>query len=263
MDSNSDSSRPDTQGNLHPPMPRMRDSDEPTPLWRLCRFVSRGFFIYAFRGRMLGRENVPEKGGALIVSTHQSYFDPVLASLGFDRETSFMARESLFVNHDFAWLIRSLNAYPVSRNTTDMRAVKETLRRLKSGKKVLVFPEGTRTPDGRIGKLQPGVAAIAKQANVTVVPTLIEGACDVLPRQASFPRLARIIVKFAPPITPEEVKAAGKQELLEQIDRTLREMQSEVRRIYNLPPWPEAKNTSVGTSVRPREISAVVGSSGT
>jgi len=206
--------------------------------WRFWRITARWIHTLAFQGRVLDVRNVPRKGGVLLVSTHQSFFDPVLASLAFDRECNFMAREDLFRNRWFASFIGSLNAFPVRRNSADMRAIKETLRRLKCGRIVLVFPEGTRTSDGRIGELQPGVAAIAKQAKVTIVPTLIEGAYNVLPRYARLPRQARIVVKYAPPIGRDEVAAMTKQALMARIDRTLRRMQAEVRGIYRFPPWP-------------------------
>jgi 1-acyl-sn-glycerol-3-phosphate acyltransferase len=222
-------------------MPQQRPDNHMRLYWHFWRITARWIYVTAFRGRVLGAKNVPREGGVLLVSTHQSYIDPVLASLAFDRETDFMARESLFYYPRFAKLISSLNAFPVRRNTADLRAIKETLRRLKSGKMVLVFPEGTRSPDGRIGELQPGVAAIAKQAEVTVVPTLIEGAYNVWPKQSRWPRPARIIVRYAPAIPPEQVAAMGKHELIARIDRTLREMQAEVRRIYGFPPLPGNK----------------------
>ena len=221
-----------------PPVPAMRRNDPMRLWWRFWRITARSIYTVAFKGRVLDVKNVPRKGGVLLVSTHQSFFDPVLASLVFDRECNFMARENLFHNRWFGWFIGSLNAFPVRRNSADMRAIKETLRRLKSGRIVLVFPEGTRTPDGRIGELQSGVAAIAKQAKVTIVPTLIEGAYNVWPRHMRLPRTARIVVKYAPPIGPDEAAAMTKDALMTRIDRTLREMQAEVRRIYHFPPWP-------------------------
>lgn len=221
-----------------PPMPSAGGHDEMRLWWRAWRIIARSIFTVAFHGRALGVKNVPREGGVLLVSTHQCFFDPVLASLAFDRECNFMARESLFYNRPFASLIGSLNAFPVRRNTADLRAIKETLRRLKSGQMVLVFPEGTRTADGRIGELQPGAAAIAKQAKATVVPTVIEGAYNVWPRQAWVPRPAKVIVRYAPPIHPEECAAMNKAELTDRIERTLRQMQAEVRRIYRFPPLP-------------------------
>ncbi len=219
-------------------MPPGREADHLRPRWRFWRVLARTIFFLVFRGRLLGVKNVPRKGPVLLVSTHQSVMDPVLASLAFDRECNFMARETLFANKFFARLITGLNAFPVRRNSADMRAIKETLRRLKKGLMVLVFPEGTRTTDGTIGALQPGVAAIAKQSKATVVPTLIEGAYDAWPRDARLPRPSRVVVRYGPPITPARAATMTKQELIEEIDRSLRQMQAEVRRTYGFAPLP-------------------------
>jgi 1-acyl-sn-glycerol-3-phosphate acyltransferase len=219
-------------------MPVARPDDSMRLWWSFWRIIARSILVLAFRGRVLGVKNVPRTGSVLLVSNHQSVMDPPLASLAFDRECQFMARETLFANRFFARLISSLNAFPVRRNTADMRAIKETLRRLKRGQMVLVFPEGTRTTDGRIGRLQPGVASIAKQARATVVPTLIEGAYTVWPRYAVLPRFARVIIKYGPPICPEETAALSKEAIMERIDCTLRQMQADVRTIYRFPPLP-------------------------
>jgi 1-acyl-sn-glycerol-3-phosphate acyltransferase len=224
-----------------PEMPEMRSHGPMRPWWRLARALARTIFILAFKGRVIGAANVPREGAVLLVSTHQSFFDPVLASLAFDRECNFMARESLFNNSVLRRLICSLNAFPVRRNSADLRAIKETLRRLKKGAMVLVFPEGTRTTTGRIGSLQPGVAAIARQAKVTVVPTLIEGAFNVWPRDAKWPRLSRIVVRYAPAISPVQVAAMSKEELIQRIDRTLRDMQEQVRSVYPFQPFRDGR----------------------
>ncbi len=232
------SGKDNTTDRPRPEIPDLTPTDAMRPRWRFWRVVARTLFFAIFRGRVLGLRNVPRSGPVLLVSTHQSVMDPVLASLAFDRECNFMARESLFEHKLFAKLIGGLNAFPVRRNTADMRAIKETLRRLKAGRMILVFPEGTRTTDGRIGELQPGVAAIAKQAKATVVPTLIEGAYEAWPRDAKLPRLSKVVVRYDEPITPDQAAGMSKGALLALIDRRLREMQEEVRGIYGFRPLP-------------------------
>ena len=139
-------------------------------------------FVLAFRVRVFGQLNVPRRGGVLIVSNHQSYLDPVLLSLGFERSVSFMARRTLFRNRAFGRLIAALNAFPVTRGGLDIAAMREAVRRLQNGECLVVFPEGTRTSDGKIAPLRPGILAIAERADVPIVPAVIEGAFEAWPR---------------------------------------------------------------------------------
>src|SRR5262245_28199568 len=103
------------------------------PWYRFCRWLCHGVFLVFFRGRVYGRDNVPLEGGVLLACNHQSYLDPVLATLALPRECHYMARDTLFRNPQFRRMIESLNAFPVKRGTADIGAIKETLRRLKNG----------------------------------------------------------------------------------------------------------------------------------
>ncbi len=125
-------------------------------LWIVARALFRMMFVLAFRVRVFGQLNVPRRGGVLIVSNHQSYLDPILLSLGFERPVSFMARRTLFRNRAFGRLIAAVNAFPVTRGGVDTAAMREAVRRLQSGECLVVFPEGTRTSDGKIAPLRPG-----------------------------------------------------------------------------------------------------------
>lgn len=115
-----------------------------------------------------------------------------------------MARDTLF-RGPLKKLIESLNAFPVKRASADIGAIKETLRRLKHGALITVFPEATRTEDGQIRPFQPGVILIARKARVPVVPTLILGAYEAWPRHARLPRPKRVLVAYAEPLTPEQM----------------------------------------------------------
>ena len=121
--------------------------------YAVCRMVAQMLFTFLVRGRVFGTHHVPRQGGVLLVSNHQSFLDPVLATLAIPRECNYMARDTLFRQPQFRRLIEYLNAFPVKRNTADLGAIKETLRRLKAGRVVLTFPEGTRTVDGSIGPI--------------------------------------------------------------------------------------------------------------
>lgn len=171
-------------------------------------------FILGLHGRAWGHRNVPRRGGVLLVSNHQSYFDPMLATLALPRQCSYMARDSLFRNGLFRTLIESLNAFPVRRGEADLRAVKETLRRLRDGYAVLLFPEGTRSATGVMGEIQPGVAMLAQRAKVPVVPVAIDGAFNVWPKGAAVPRGGTVLVKYGQPFPADEVATLSAEELV-------------------------------------------------
>lgn len=175
-------------------------------LWyRFCRTWCQAAYLGFFRGRVFGTQNVPRTGGVLLVCNHQSFLDPVLATLALPRECHYMARDSLFHNPYFRRLIESLNAFPIKRGTADMRAIKETLRRLKNDQLVATFPEATRTHDGSIAAMQPGVILLARKARVPIVPTLIWGAFEAWPRHAKLPHSHPVLVAYDRPIWPEEM----------------------------------------------------------
>ena len=174
--------------------------------YRFMRFLSQVAMMLYFRMRVFGVGRFPKTGGVLLVSNHQSFLDPLLATCAVYREGNYMARDTLFANPLFGRLIASLNAFPVKRGAGDVGAVKETLRRLKAGKVVLVFPEGTRTRDGSIGTINPNSLSIARRAGVAIVPAVVDGAYEAWPRSKSLPRPGTVYVTYAEPLTAEQVR---------------------------------------------------------
>ncbi len=174
--------------------------------YRICRFICQMMFLLYCRGRVFGLRNVPQTGGVLLVCNHQSFLDPVLATLAAHREGNYMARDTLFENPLLRRLIESLNAFPVRRGSADIAAVKQTLRRLRDGKLVVIFPEATRTRDGRIGQIQSGFASVAKRARAAIVPVLIDGAFEVWPRWRKLPRPGRITVTYGESLATDVVQ---------------------------------------------------------
>lgn len=194
-------------------MSEPRDKTKRRPWYCFCQFIAWCLAAFMFRLRVQGRRNVPRTGGVLLISNHQSFMDPVLATVGLSREGNYMARDSLFHNKWFGRLIASLNAFPVARNSADVGAIKESLRRLKQGRLLVMFPEGTRTTDGHIGPLLPGLAAIAKKARVPIVPTLIDGVYQAWPRTQPLPSPGNVIVVYDRPIMPDEYRDLNPEEL--------------------------------------------------
>lgn len=176
-----------------------------------------GFFCKIFfRYRAMGRENWP-KGGGLVCSNHQSVMDPILAGLSYRGRLGYLARENLFDHWAFRWLIESLEAVPIKRDGLGIGGLKSALRRLKDDKKMLIFPEGTRTPDGEIQPFQPGFIAIARRGKAPVIPMAIAGAYEAWPKNRTFPRLSSIRVCIGEPLSAEEVADRTDDELMAEL----------------------------------------------
>lgn len=199
-------------------------------LWyRFCRLVCQAAFLLVFRGRVFGTRRVPRTGGVLLVCNHQSFLDPVLATLALPRECHYLARDSLFTHPLLRRLIRSLNAFPIRRGSADVGGVKEALRRLRRGALIATFPEGTRTFDGRIGPMQAGVVLLARRANVPIVPTLIVGAYEAWPRQRRLPRPRPVIVAYGEPLWPHQMRTLSDEACVALVRRRLLAMMTHYR----------------------------------
>jgi len=187
------------------------------------RILCRIYASAVLKIRCEGRENIPPSGGALIIANHQSQLDPLLFGLAFDRRLNYIARQSLFRFAPFRWLILSLDAIPIDRDGSGLGGLKETLKRLKRGEMVLIFPEGTRTDNGEIGTLKPGFLSVAKRAAVPLVPIVVEGAFESWPKGQSIPMPKVIQVEIGRAITPEEIERSSEQQIMAELDRALRE----------------------------------------
>ena len=156
-----------------------------------------------------GEKNIPRKGGFILACNHVSYLDPVIFGISCPRQLNYMARESLFKNSFFGWLLARVNVFTIKRYSADIGAIKEALRRLKTGGGLLLFPEGTRSSDGRIGEGLEGVGFLVRKSNVPVIPAFIKGTQKAMPKGAKFIKPARITVVFGPAISFSEENCAS------------------------------------------------------
>lgn len=197
-------------------------------IYSVGRIFARPWADQWFDLKVYGVSNVPRHGGVLIVSNHQSYLDPILIAVKLPRPLSFLAKSELFANRFAGALLRSLNAFPVRQGAGDVGAVKETIRRLQEGHALNVYPEGTRSPDGEILPMQPGIGLIAKRAGVPVVPAVIEGSFQAWPpkRGHKIFRAHPVRIVFKPPMDLHDLKAS---QIVEKIGTTLHAMFNDLR----------------------------------
>ncbi|MCL2623444.1 MAG: 1-acyl-sn-glycerol-3-phosphate acyltransferase [Planctomycetaceae bacterium] len=189
-----------------------------------------------FRLRTFGVEHTEVKGGALILSNHQSYLDPPAIGARIKGKINYLAQKGLFKFKPFARLIASLDAIPLEKDGIGFEGIKETLKRLKNGERVLIFPEGERTrePNGEMMPFHKTVVTLALRSKVPIIPAAIAGAFETWPRGRLLPnpvpdRKSALRVIFGEPIPYEQAAAMTDDELNGYVERRVRELYEEIK----------------------------------
>ncbi len=190
-----------------------------------------------YRMKVFGRENVPNKGPVLIAANHQSFLDPIFCQIPVWRPFHFIARDTLYDHWFFGPLIRTLNTIPIRRGQSDVAAMRAVIQKLQEGHAVCIYPESTRTQDGRIADVKAGFALLARRSQATIVPTIVDGAYEAWPRNQKHPRLGRVGVLYGTPITADEVERLGDREFARQLTTELRRLQSRCRILLGKRPY--------------------------
>ncbi|GAC1463521.1 MAG: hypothetical protein NVSMB9_01080 [Isosphaeraceae bacterium] len=159
-----------------------------------------------------GRHHIPATGGALLISNHVSYLDVFVLGLSFPRPLNYVARSTLFVPI-LGPLIRWGGGFPINREGMGASGLKETLRRLRKGGIVLLFPEGTRSADGRLMDLKSGISVLARKARVPIIPAAIAGTFDAWPRDQWLPRPHSLRIEYGPAIDPAVIADLPSEDL--------------------------------------------------
>ena len=148
----------------------------------------------------VGRAYLPKENSFLLLANHVSFIDPFVIATAANQEFHFMVRDDALSWPFVGSMLDFFNGYPVKRGTPDLSALKHTINLLNSGQRVMLFPEGTRSLDGQLGKPVDGIGFIVKQVNVPVIPAFIGGAEKILPRHSFLPQLAKVTVSFGSPL---------------------------------------------------------------
>jgi len=186
----------------------------------LVAIISR---IY-FRLHITGRENIPKEGGVIIASNHLSYLDIPLLGYSIGRRADYMGKRELFNIPIISSLFRTLGGFPIDRDKLDRTALKDAVKRLKSGRVIVVYPEGTRSRDSILQPGKPGVGIIVKMSGAKVVPAAIQGTDRAMPIGAWLIRPAKVTVKFGKPLDFNNLaKSGNEKEGVEMITKTIME----------------------------------------
>lgn len=208
----------------------------PKLIWyRLTQWSVGGFARIYFRFRRRGTDNMPDTGPVVLVATHQSYLDPLLIGCFMQRPIGYLARDTLFTGI-LGPLIRAYDAIPIDREGGGLAGIRATLKRIKQGDAVLIFPEGTRSEDGQLQPLKPGFIALVRRGKASIVPLGIAGTFEAWPRGQKLPVPRPIAMVCGQSIPPEELAGLDDEALLALVAEKLAECFAEARELAGYAP---------------------------
>ncbi|MFH1228208.1 MAG: lysophospholipid acyltransferase family protein [Planctomycetota bacterium] len=199
----------------------------------IVRWLAMAFLGY----RVSGQNNIPRTGGGIIAANHQSFLDPPLIGSSISRPVYFLAKQELFTaNRLFGLVLRLHNAVPLNRDATSADIMRKAISLLKEGKLVIVFPEGTRTYDGKVGEFKGGVVLLSAKSNTPIIPTYINGSYRVWPRQSSLPvRLSPVTLIYTKPVWPDTCLRPAQQDrqIANDSDGILKKVRAQITDLEN------------------------------
>jgi 1-acyl-sn-glycerol-3-phosphate acyltransferase len=178
--------------------------------YRLGWLGFRLMYATYFRWRVFNPERVPRTGAVILAANHASFLDPPLVGSGLNRAINYLARESLFRFPGIGALLRSWNAVPVDRDGGGAAGLKAILDRLLAGGGIILFPEGTRTRDGKLQPARSGIGLIVIKSQAPVVPARTFGTFEAWGRNQTYPHPRRVAVKYGEPMRFETLRAEAK-----------------------------------------------------
>jgi 1-acyl-sn-glycerol-3-phosphate acyltransferase len=178
--------------------------------YRLGWLFFRTIYTVCFRWRAFNAGRVPQTGAVILASNHASFIDPPLVGSALHRPINYLARESLFRFPGIGALLRSWNAVPVDRDGGGASGLKAILERLLAGGGIILFPEGTRTRDGKLQPARSGIGLIVIKSQAPVVPVRTFGTFEAYGRNQKLPHPKRVAVKYGEPMRFEKLRAEAK-----------------------------------------------------
>jgi 1-acyl-sn-glycerol-3-phosphate acyltransferase len=210
-------------------------------VWEVSRAILLDYYGIFHCVRFRGTHNLPPHGPVIFAPNHVSYYDATLVPIGIPYRVRAMAWEAFFRIPGLGWLMTAYGAYPVKVRSADKSAVEETLKLLRRGQCVIIFPEGTRSATGDLQAFQSGVARLALQTGATIVPVTITGGFEAWPRHSTFPRPGKVMtVKYHSPIEVQPPESRGEirnatRELTAAIERPIRRRMEAYWRVCGRP----------------------------
>lgn len=178
--------------------------------YRISWLLSRLLHYTYFHGRHYHADRVPRTGPVILAANHASVLDPPVIGGGFNRVVNYLARRTLLDIPVFGAILRQLSVVPVDRDGSGGAGLKAILNRLIEGGIILLFPEGTRTPDGNLQPARSGIGLTVIKSAAPVVPVRVNGTFAALSRFMKFPMPRRVTVIYGEPMRFEKLRDEAK-----------------------------------------------------
>ncbi|MEO7415249.1 MAG: lysophospholipid acyltransferase family protein [Opitutaceae bacterium] len=211
---------------------RLYTQAEMTRVYGLFHYISVVVYDMFFRGEVIGIEHLPKTGAFLIASNHASHLDSPIIGSQVRRQVCFFGRKNLWKPGIAAWWLDAVGTIPVDRDGGQaLSAIKRVLRALANDKVLILFPEGTRSPDGGLQTPKPGVGMIVCSTQVPVVPARIFGSFEAFGKGIGFPRAGNpVSVVFGPPLSPSQYDPGAGKDRYQQASERIFEVISKLKR---------------------------------
>lgn len=181
-------------------------------MYKLIKEIVHIFCLITHRVKKIGEDNIPKEGAYILCGNHTSNWDPVIFVTCTKRKICFLAKKELFCNRFFIWLAKIFEVFPVKRGKQDIESTKNSLRVLKEGKLLGLFPEGTRNGLAKNGKAKNGAAYLALKTGVPVIPIGIK---------SKFKLFSKVTLKYGKPMTFEQYEKSTDKEVLEKVSKEI------------------------------------------
>lgn len=184
---------------------------------KIVKAIVRWFMVICFRIKIVGKENIPKEGACIVCSNHKSYYDPPLMVAFNKRHINMIAKKDLLKNPIMAWLCKAFGAFMVERDGKDIEAVKQSLKILKNGGILGIFPEGTRNGLAKGEKVKNGAVLMAIKSGAPIIPAGIKG---------DYKLFRRVTMTYGEPIYYDKSKI--NQQDKEEIDKLTDELMNTI-----------------------------------
>lgn len=206
-------------------------------IWHeFIRVIVVGLMWLLYRVKAYGKENIPRSGGVLMLSNHQSFVDPILCQGWLHRPLYYVPRDTLFTGF-WGWVIDSFYTIPINQDQPGLESMKAIIDVLKRGRIVCLYPEGSRTFDGKIDRIKPGFSLLVRRSGAPMIPMVIDGMFERWPRGQKYPKLSGCVgVMYGKPISADHIRDLGEEKFIDEFNRILQTMHNDLRNKMGRPP---------------------------